>query len=155
MVIDISKAAARDADALLLPSDLEAFESEHGRIGPGTIVLVRTGWGRFWPDRKRYLGDDTPGDASHLHFPGISGEAARALVDRNVAAVGIDTASLDHGPSKDFIAHRILLGANIPGFENVAELDQLPPKGATVVALPVKIKDGSGGPLRIVALVPK
>ena len=96
-----------------------------------------------------------PDAVAKLHFPGLSAELARFLVNqRKVAAVGLDTPSLDHGQSNDFIAHRILLGANIPGFENVADLHQLPPKGATVVALPVKIKDGSGGPLRIVAQLP-
>src|SRR5262245_5263578 len=99
-------------------------------------------------DPKAYLGDDTPGDASKLHFPGISADAARALVARRIAAVGIDTASIDHGPSRDFMAHQILLGADIPAFENVASLDALPPRGATVIALPMKIGRGSGGPLR-------
>ena len=97
-----------------------------------------------------------PDAVAKLHFPGLSEELARFLVEqRKVAAVGLDTPSLDYGQSKDFIAHRILLGGDIPGFENVAGLDQLPPKGATVVALPVKIRGGSGGPLRIVARVPQ
>jgi kynurenine formamidase len=90
----------------------------------------------------------------HLHFPGISAEAAAALVGRGVAAVGIDTANIDRGPSSDFQAHQILLGANIPAFENVAALDALPARGATVIALPMKIEGGSGAPLRIVAVVP-
>ncbi|MFE8600056.1 cyclase family protein [Archangium violaceum] len=154
VVIDISADAAKDPDALLQPSHVEAFEKEHGRIGPGTIVLVRTGWGRFWPDRKQYLGDDTPGDASKLHFPGISREAAEALVARQAAAVGIDTASVDHGPSKDFIAHRVLMKANTPAFENVAAMEKLPIRGALIVALPMKVRGGSGGPLRIVAVLP-
>lgn len=154
VVIDVRAKARQDADALLEPADLEAFEAAHGVIEPGTIVLVMTGWSERWPDRKRYLGDDTPGDVSRLHFPGISGAAAQGLVDRQVAAVGIDTASIDHGPSKDFIAHQILLGADIPAFENVAALEQLPPRGALVIALPMKIGGGSGGPLRIIAAVP-
>jgi kynurenine formamidase len=154
VVVDMRAAAASSADALLAPRDLEAFEAEHGRIAPGTIVLVRTGWADRWPDRKRYLGDDTPGNASRLHFPGISRAAAELLVARRIAAVGIDTASIDHGPSADFIAHQVLMGADIPAFENVASLEGIPPRGALVIALPMKISGGSGGPLRIVAWVP-
>lgn len=154
VVIDMRAAAARDPDALLEARWLERFEAEHGRIERGTIVLVRTGWADRWPDRKRYMGDDTPGDASHLHFPGLSRGAAELLVARQVAAVGIDTASIDHGPSTDFIAHRVLMGADIPAFENVASLEGIPARGAVVIALPMKIRGGSGGPLRIVAWVP-
>jgi kynurenine formamidase len=154
VIVDMSARAAADRDALLTPADLDAFERDHGAIAPGTIVLVRTGWGARWPDRKSYLGDDTPGDASHLHFPGIGGDAARELVRRQVAAVGIDTASIDCGPSTDFITHQVLMGADIPAFENVAELSALPPRGAFVIALPMKIDGGSGGPLRIIAIVP-
>ena len=109
--------------------------------------------------RKRVIaalaGTQGPEAVAKLHFPGLSGELAQFLVtERKVAAVGLDTPSLDYGQSKDFIVHRILLGANIPGFENVANLEQLPPRGAMVVALPIKIRGGSGAPLRIVALVP-
>ena len=154
VVIDMRKSAANDRDALLTITHIETFERLHGPITAGTIVLVRTGWGKYWPDVKLYLGDDTPGDTSNLHFPGISREAADALVARDVAAVGIDTASLDHGPSRDFTAHRILLGAGIPGFENVANLDEVPARGAEIIALPMKIAGGSGGPLRIIAVVP-
>jgi len=154
VVVDITRKASADADALLAAEDLTAFEAAHGAIERGTIVLVRTGWAERWPDRKRYLGDDTPGDASRLHFPGIGEAAARLLAERGIAAVGIDTASIDHGPSKDFMAHRILLGADIPAFENLASLAGVPPRGALVVALPMKIAGGSGGPLRIIAIVP-
>ena len=155
VVIDISDAAASNPDALLEPTHIEAFEKEHGAIGAGTIVMVRSGWSSRWPDRKAYMGDDKPGDASNLHFPGISEAAARALLERRVAAVGIDTASIDHGPSKNFIAHQVLMGADIPAFENVDALDQLPARGAVVIALPMKIGGGSGGPLRVVAWVPE
>lgn len=154
VVVDVSAAVAKDVDYRLTRADIEAFEERHGAIEPGTIVLVRTGFGDRWPDRKRYLGDDTPGDASRLHFPGIGEDGARALVARKVAAVGIDTASIDHGPSRDFIAHQVLLGADIPAFENVASLSALPPRGASVIALPMKISGGSGGPLRIVGVLP-
>jgi kynurenine formamidase len=154
VVIDMSGSAAQNPDALLEVSDVEAFERAHGDIVPGTIVLVRTGWAARWPDRRHYLGDDTPGDTSNLHFPGISRAAAEALVARGIAAVGIDTASIDHGPSRDFIAHQVLMKADIPAFENLAGLDALPPRGALVIALPMKIGGGSGGPLRAIAVLP-
>lgn len=154
-VIDISEAARSNPDALLDPAHIEAFEVAHGAIAGGTIVLVRSGWASRWPDRKAYLGDDRPGDASNLHFPGVSEAAAQALVERGVAAVGIDTASIDHGPSKNFIAHQVLMGADIPAFENVASMSELPPRGAVILALPMKIAGGSGGPLRIAAWIPE
>ena len=154
VVADVSAAAARDVDYRVTPADIEAFEQAHGAIEPSTIVMIHTGWGARWPDKKSYLGDDRPGHAEALHFPGISEEAARALVARKVSAVGIDTASIDHGPSKNFIAHQVLLSADIPGFENVASMESLPPRGALVIALPMKIRGGSGGPLRIVAVLP-
>lgn len=153
IVIDIARQAAGDRDALLAEADILAFERAHGAIEAGSIVLVRSGWSRHWPDKRAYLGDDTAGDASKLHFPGISAEAARALVERRVGAVGIDTASIDHGPSVDFQAHRILMAADIPAFENLASLDALPERGALVVALPMKIAGGSGGPLRAIAIL--
>jgi kynurenine formamidase len=155
VVVDVSAAADKDSDHRVTRAEIEAFEQAHGAIAPGTIVLVRTGWSERWPDRKRYLGDDRPGHAEDLHFPGIGEEAARALAARKVGAVGIDTASIDHGPSKDFIAHQVLLGADIPAFENVTSLHELPPRGALVIALPMKIRAGSGGPLRIVAVLPR
>ena len=155
VVIDISAACAKNRDYLLRVEDITGWEKIGGRIPDGAIVLVRTGWGKFWPDRKRYLGDDMPGDASNLHFPGISREAAELLATkRKIDGIGIDTASLDHGPSKDFIAHQILNGANIYGLENVANLEKLPAVGATLIALPMKIKGGTGGPTRIIALLP-
>lgn len=156
-VIDVSKQSAANRDYRFTVVDLENWEKANGRLPDGAIVLFHTGFSKYWPDRERYMGTDERGaDAvAKLHFPGLSAELARFLAgQRKVAAVGLDTPSLDYGQSTDFVAHRILLGANIPGFENVADLHLLPPKGATVVALPVKIKDGSGGPLRIVAQLP-
>lgn len=155
LVIDISKACAANADYLLSVEDISEWEKGHGQIPAGSIVLIRTGWGKFWPDKKRYLGTDAPGDTANLHFPGISREAAEFLSrQRKPGGIGIDTASLDHGPSKDFIAHQVLNGANIYGLENVANLDRLPAKGATLIALPMKIKGGTGAPVRVIAILP-
>lgn len=154
-VIDVRQACEKDADYRVTLNDLTAWEKNNGPIPAGAIVLVHTGWGRFWPDKKRYLGTDKPGDTANLHFPGISREAAAFLAQqRQIDAVGIDTPSIDHGPSKDFIAHQILNGANIYGLENVAHLERVPPVGATIIALPMKIKGGTGGPVRILALLP-
>lgn len=155
VVVDVSSAAARDADYRLAVSDLEEWESKHGRIPDGAIVLMRSGWGARWPDRKAYLGTDHPGDTANLHFPGFSREAVDwLLAERDIAALGVDTPSIDHGPSKDFIVHQVANGADKPGFENVAQVDRLPEKGATLIALPMKIGGGSGAPTRIVAILP-
>lgn len=155
--IDVTQQSAADRDYRFAVEDVTAWEETHGPLPEGAIVLFHTGFDQYWPDREAYMGTAKRGaeGVAELSFPGISEELARFLVDnRNIAAVGLDTPSLDYGKSADFIAHRILLGENIPGFENVANLGALPAKGAHVVALPVKIRDGSGGPLRIVALVP-
>ena len=152
--ISIAEQAGRDRDYRLTVADIEAWEARAGRIPSGAIVLVHTGWGRHWGNRALYLGSDKPGDASDLHFPGIGQEAAEFLPQqRQVAMVGIDPASLHYGPSKDFLAHQVLNGANIAGLENVANLDPLPETGFLVVALPMKIAGGSGAPCRIVALL--
>jgi kynurenine formamidase len=156
IVIDVTERATADRDYRLTAEDVLQFEKTHGRIEPGSIVLLRTGWSRFWPDRKRYLGDDTPGDASNLHFPSFGEEAARLLVEqRKVAVLGTDTASIDHGPSRSFVVHQVASAGNVPALENLTRLEQLPPRGALLFALPMKIEGGSGGPLRAVALVPK
>lgn len=155
VVIDVTARAAADADYRLTREDVEAWERRHGRIAEGTIVLLRTGWGLRWPERKAYFGDDRPGVTDALHFPSYGDAAARLLVEeRRVAALGVDTASIDYGQSADFLVHRIANGANVPGFENLANLERLPPRGAWVVALPMKIGGGSGGPLRAIALLP-
>jgi len=154
-VIDVSTASAANRDYRFTVADVENWERANGRLPDGTILLFRTGYSKYWPDREAYMGTNErgPDAVAKLHFPGLSGELAKFLIERKVSAVGLDTPSLDYGQSKDFIVHRTLLGANIPGFENVANLDQLPAKGAMVVALPTKIRGGSGAPLRIVALV--
>jgi kynurenine formamidase len=156
VVIDVTAQAQRDADYRLTADDVLVFERKHGRIEPGTIVLLRTGWSARWPDRKAYFGDDTPGDASKLHFPSYGESAARLLVEqRRVAALGADVASIDYGPSQDFIVHRVAAAANVPGLENLTNLQLLPARGSIVIALPMKIEGGSGGPLRAVALLPR
>jgi len=156
VVLDVRAQAAADPDYRLTVGDVQAWEAKHGRIPAGAAVLLRTGWSARWPDRKRYLGDDTPGEVSRLHFPSYGREAARLLVEeRRIALLGVDTASIDHGPSRDFIVHQIAAAANVPGLENLASLDELPATGAWIVALPMKIAGGSGGPLRAVALVPR
>lgn len=155
VVIDITAKSSSDPDYRLTRDDVLAFERQHGRIREGTIVLLRTGWSSRWPDRKRYLGDDTPGDATRLHFPSFGEEAAKLLVEeRGAEAIGVDVASIDYGQSKDFIVHRIAAARNVPGLENLTALDKLPPTGATLIALPMKIEGGSGGPVRVIAILP-
>ena len=153
VVIDVAAAAAQDADYRLTAEDVRAWERAHGDVPAGAIVLLRTGWSSRWPNALAYLGDDTPGDASRLHFPAYGAEAARLLVEqRGVAALGVDTASIDHGPSVDFRVHRIAAAANVVALENLTNLDRVPPAGSWVAALPMKIAQGSGGPVRVVAL---
>jgi kynurenine formamidase len=156
VVIDVTAKTKTDADYRLTREDVLAFEREHGRIAAGTIVLLRTGWSSRWPDKKTYLGDDTPNDASKLHFPSFGVEAARLLIqDRRVAAIGADVASIDYGPSQDFMVHRIAAAADVPGIENLTNLNLVPATGAILFALPMKTEGGSGGPVRVVALVPR
>ncbi len=157
VVVDVSEAALANRDYLVSVADFERWESEHGLLPDGVIVLVRTGYGAFWPDREQYMGtaERGPDAIQLLHFPGIAPEAASWLAtERTINAIGIDTPSIDTGQSQLYEAHQNLFAANIPAFENVANLDRLPASGATVIALPMKITGGSGGPLRIVAVVP-
>lgn len=155
VVIDVTGKAEADRDYRLQPEDIAAWERMHGTIERGSIVLLRTGWGSRYGDRKAYFGDDDPRAADNLHFPSFGEAAARLLIEqRGVGAIGIDTASIDFGPSHEFLVHRLAGEANVPGLENVANLEQLPPRGAWLIALPVKIGGGSGSPVRIVALVP-
>ena len=154
-VVDVSSRA--NPDYLVTAEDLMAWEAEHGEIPNGGILLIRTGWGDRWDDRTAYLGTELTGPEAvpELHFPGVGEDAAQWLVDnRGIVAIGIDTPSIDYGQSSDFRAHVVLYSENISGFENVANLHLLPETGAFVVALPMKIEGGSGGPLRIVAFVP-
>jgi kynurenine formamidase len=158
VVIDVTAASAANPDYQVSVEDFERWEREHGQqISRDNIVLLRTGYASRWPDAARYLGTAARGEAAvaQLHFPGLHPDAAKWLVaNRPIKAIGIDTASIDYGQSTVYEAHRILYERDIPAFENVAALDRVPATGATVIALPMKIRGGSGAPLRIVALLP-
>src|SRR5262249_32603814 len=130
-LIDVSGNAAQEAAYRLSLEDGKGWGKKNSAIAAGSIVVLRSRWGATWADKRRYLGDDTPGDASKLHFPSYGKEAVEYLIQqRRVAALGIDTASIDYGPSKDFIVHQLAGAANVPGLENLAELDKLPETGA-------------------------
>jgi len=156
ILIDVTRQAESNRDYQVTASDFRDWERRHGRIPAGSMILLRTGFGKFYPDRQQYMGTDKRGDdaVADLHFPGLHPNAARWLTqNRRVKAIGLDTPSIDYGQSTLFESHRILFERNIPAFENVANLDKLPPKGFSIVALPMKIKKGSGGPLRMIAIV--
>ena len=157
VVVDVTQQAAADRDYRVSVQDFKAWEATHGELPDGVIVLLRTGFGKFWPDRAAYMGTDERGAEAvlKLRFPGLHPDAARWLVEqRAIHAIGLDTPSIDYGQSAGFESHRILFEHNIPAFENVANLEQLPETGFQVIALPMKIRGGSGGPLRIVAVLP-
>ncbi|HKG58285.1 MAG TPA: cyclase family protein [Pyrinomonadaceae bacterium] len=156
IVIDVTAQCATNPDYLVSVADFENWEKRNGKIPAGMIVLLRTGFGKFYPDRKKYLGTEERGAeaVAKLHFPGLDPAAARWITtSRSIKAIGLDTASIDYGQSTLFESHRALFEKNVPAFENVANLDQLPAKGFSVIALPMKIKGGSGGPLRIIAVL--
>jgi kynurenine formamidase len=156
IVIDVTRQCAANPDYRVLTQDLLNWEKQNGRIPQNAIVFLRTGFGKRYPDRKQYLGTDQRGPeaVAQLHFPGLHPDAAKWLTtNRSINAIGIDTASIDYGQSKLFETHQLISQKNIPAFENVANLDQLPLRGFRVTALPMKIKGGSGGPLRIIATV--
>ena len=158
IVIDVQAPVAADRDYQVQIADFTNWEAKHGRIPDGAIVLLNTGLHRVWPDRIKYMGTDElgPDAVAKLHFPGLHPDAAQWLVDnRSIGAIGLDTPSIDYGQSTHFESHQILFKKQIPAFENVANLSALPPTGAHIVALPMKIAGGSGGPCRIVALLPE
>lgn len=157
VVINVSANALKDSDYQISVADVEDWEKTHGKLADDIMVLFHTGYGSFYPDAKKYLGTDERGAAAvaKLHFPGIHPDLASWLVqNRKIKAVGLDVASVDYGQSKEFKTHQVLYEQNISGFENVANLDKLPVKGTFIIALPMKIKGGSGAPLRIIAIVP-
>ena len=156
ILLDVTKQCESNRDYLVSVDDFNAWEKQHGQIPNGAIVLLRTGFAKFWPDRVRYMGTDERGAAAvaKLHFPGLSPDAARWLAtNRSIKAIGLDTPSIDYGQSTLYESHQTLFAKNVPAFENLADLSALPADGFIVVAMPMKIGGGSGGPLRVAAIV--
>jgi kynurenine formamidase len=156
IVVDVMKQSEANRDYLISVEDFNAWEKQHGQIPNGAIVLLRTGFAKHWPDRVKYMGSDERGAAAvaKLHFPGLSPDAARWLTtNRSIKAIGLDTPSIDYGQSTLFESHQILFAKNIPAFENLADMSALPANGFLVIAMPMKIGGGSGGPLRVAAIV--
>ena len=155
--IDVSAQCGRERDYRVTIQDFKRWEAAHGRIPTGAIVLVDTGFARFWPSRQQYLGTELrgPDGVRVLHFPGVDPDAAAWLLrEREINAIGIDTASIDYGQSTSFETHVAFLTKNVPVFENLADLRDLPALGFQVIALPMKIANGTGGPLRVIAVLP-
>ncbi len=150
VVLDVRAEGERDADYQLPAGRIEDWEKRHGRIPAGAIVLLRTGWASRWPDTQRYRNQDAEG---RMHFPGFSAEAVKRLLERKVSGLGCDTMSVDPGNSKDFAVHRLALGAGVYHLENLADLSPLPEAGAFLIAAPIKLEGGSGGPVRVFAIL--
>ncbi|MDP9338829.1 MAG: cyclase family protein [Acidobacteriota bacterium] len=151
VVLDVQAEAKQDADYRLPVSGIEKWERAHGRIPAGAIVLLRTGWASRWPDAVRYRNQDKDGK---MHFPGFSEETAKMLVERGASGLGCDTLSADYGASQDFAVHHLALGAGLYHLENLADLSELPEAGAFLAVAPIKLEGGSGGPVRVFALIP-
>ena len=151
-VINVKDYVKNNHDYTITVEDIVHWEKLYGSIQPMSIVLVYTGWCKRWPDITAYRNMDLQGI---MHFPGISPEAARLLLNRNVVGIGIDTFSPDPGISQRFPVHHLLLGADKYIIENLsANLELLPPTGALVYSLPIHIKNGPEAPARIIARVP-
>jgi kynurenine formamidase len=151
VVIDVTENARDEASYRLLPRRIERWEREHGRIPQGAIVLLRTGWAKRWPDEERYR---NMGQGGNMRFPGYSVEAVKILIERGVVALGIDTLSVDYGRSKEFEVHKLSHGAGLYHLENLADLSALPETGAHLVVAPIKLEGGSGGAVRVFAVLP-
>ena len=151
VILDTREESRRDADYRLAPDKIAQWEARNGRIPQGAIILMRTGWAERWPDAARYRNMDA---ASAMHFPGFSVEAVKLLIERGAVGLGIDTLSVDYGPSKDFPVHHLSHGAGLYHVENLADLSSLPESGAWLVVAPIKLEGGSGGPARVLALLP-
>ena len=149
VVIDVSARAATNPDAQVEVSDLREFERRHGRIPYRAVVCMHSGWERRVGDAAAYR---NPGPDGRLHFPGFGVEAVEWLLERRgITGIGVDTLSLDPGPSTTFDVHKLLLGAGRYGLENLANLRRIPPRGAEVAVGLVPFQDGSGGPCRVLA----
>jgi kynurenine formamidase len=151
VVIDVRAESVKDADYQLGAARVEEWEKRHGQIPEGAIALLRTGWASRWPDVQKYRNQDAKGK---MHFPGFSVDAAKLLVQRRVSGLGCDTLSIDYGPSEDFAVHHISLGAGLYHLENLADLSELPETGAFLIVAPIKLEGGSGGAVRVFALLP-
>ena len=151
VVIDVSKNAQANPSYQLSARDVEAWEAKHGKIAAGSLVILNTGWHKRFNEPKRYINMDAD---KVMRFPGFGPDSAKLLVERSVAGIGIDTLSIDFGASKDFQAHRIMLAANKYQIENLANLDALPPTGATVFVGVLPVRGGSQAQARIVAFLP-
>src|SRR6059058_4649582 len=151
VVLDVRAEGAKDADYQLPAARVEEWEKRHGRIADGAIVLLRTGWAARWPDAQKYRNQDAQG---RMHFPGFSAEAVKLLIERRISGLGCDSMSVDHGASADFAVHHLALGSGLYHLENLADLSALPESGAFLVVAPIKLEGGSGGPVRVFALLP-
>jgi kynurenine formamidase len=157
IVIDVKLQVADDMEYLVTVDDFLAWEQDNGEIPSDSIVLINTGLANVWPDAKKYIGTDKKGNegVAELKNPGIHKDAATFLAkDRRIKAVGMDSLSFDNNKQSDRRSHRILFENDIPGIENIANLDLLPATGAYMIGLPMKIKDGSAAPIRVIAFVP-
>jgi kynurenine formamidase len=151
VVIDVRAESGKDADYQLSAARIEEWEKRHGRIPEGAIVLLRTGWASRWPDVQKYRNQDAQGK---MHFPGFSAEAAKLLIQRKTSGLGCDTLSVDYGASSDYAVHHLALGAGLYHLENLANMSELPEAGAFLVVAPIKLEGGSGGPVRVFAILP-
>jgi len=151
VVLDVQADGAKDADYQLPVARVEEWEKRHRPIPEGAIVLLRTGWSARWPDAERYRNEDAQG---RMHFPGFSVDAAKLLIERKVSGLGCDSMSVDYGASADFAVHHLALGSGLYHLENLADLSALPETGALLVVAPIKLEGGSGGPVRVFALLP-
>ena len=151
VVIDVRVESNKDADYQLPATRIEDWEKKHGRIPEGAIVLLRTGWASRWPDVERYRNQDAKGK---MHFPGFSVEAAKLLISRRVSGLGCDTLSIDYGASADFAVHHLALGAGLYHLENLSDMSEVPEASAVLIVAPIKLEGGSGGAVRVFALLP-
>lgn len=150
VVLDVRAEGAKNPDYQLPAARVEDWENKHGQIAEGAIVLLRTGWAARWPDARRYRNQDAQG---RMHFPGFSADSVKLLIKRKISGIGCDTMSADYGASEDFAVHHLALGAGLYHLENLADLSEVPEAGAFLVVAPIKLEGGSGGPVRVYALI--